>query len=95
MGLPILARLTVTTHRWFVSVEAPKQVSRLKPRPPVRHTKTFPTESEAKQFARAILADGMKLMAGTLQPHQPARRIIGPSEINQWIEEEEGGHSAR
>jgi hypothetical protein len=31
----------------------------------------------------------MKMMAGTLQPHQPMRRIIGSSEINQWIEEEE------
>jgi hypothetical protein len=86
----------VSTHRWFVSVEAPKQASRLKPRPlAARQTKTFPTESEAKQFARSMLSDGIKIMAGTLQPHQPARRIIGPSEINQWIKEEESDDSAQ
>jgi hypothetical protein len=43
-------------------------------------------ESEAKQFAKTMLPDGMKIMAGTLHPHQPMRRIIGSSEINQWIE---------
>ena len=88
-------KIRTTIDGWFVSVEAPKQASRLKPRPPVRQTKTFPTESEAKQFARSMLSGGIKIMAGTLQPLQPTRRIIGPSEINQWIEEEETDDSAQ
>jgi hypothetical protein len=55
---------------------------------------TFPTEGEAKQFAKAMLSDGMKIMAGTLHPHQPIRRIIGSSEINQWIEGKESSDRA-
>jgi hypothetical protein len=50
---------------------------------------------EAKQFAKAMLSDGIKVMAGTLHPHQPMRRIIGSSsEINQWIEENESNDPA-
>jgi hypothetical protein len=83
---PKLARPTSSDY-WFVSVEAPRQWRLVSKRAHVRQTKTFPTESEAKQFAKAMLTDGMKIMAGTLHPHQPTRRIIGSSEINQWIEE--------
>ena len=93
MGLPILARRSVTTNQWFVSFDAPKQW-RLKSSASIRQTKTFPTESEAKQFAKAMLSDGIKIMVGTLQPHQPTRRIIGSSKINQWIEEEESDDPA-
>jgi hypothetical protein len=82
----------IVTNRWFVSFEAPKQ-RRLKSAP-IRQTKAFPTENEAKQFARAMLSDGMNIVAGTLQPHQPSRRIIGSSEISQWIEEEQSDDSA-
>jgi hypothetical protein len=48
-------------------------------------------ESEAKQFAKAKLSEAMKVTAGTLSPHQPIRRTITASEINQWIEEEVDG----
>jgi hypothetical protein len=85
----MLARRKVSDH-WFVSVEAPKQFRLVsKKRAFVRKAKTFPTEREAKQFAKAMLSDGMKIIAGTLNPHQPIRRIISASEISQWIEEEE------
>jgi hypothetical protein len=77
------------SHHWFVSVEAPRQWRIAPKRAHIRQTKTFPTESEAKHFAKAMLSDGMKIMAGTLHPHQPVRRIIGSSEINQWIEGKE------
>ena len=84
-----MARRTVITNRWFVSVDTPKQKGPVSSRTPIaRQTKTFPTESEAKQFARAMLAEGMKVTAGTLIPHQPTRRIITASDVNQWIEEE-------
>ena len=84
----MLTRRTASDH-WFVSVEAPKQWRIASKRAHTRHTRTFPTESEVKQFAKAMLSDGMKMMAGTLYPHQPIRRIIGSSEIDHWIEEEE------
>ena len=50
------------TNRWFVSVESLK-LRRF--RTYARQTKTFATESEAKQFAKAMLSDGVKIMAGT------------------------------
>jgi hypothetical protein len=50
-------------------------------------TKGFPTEVEAKQFAKAMLSEELKVIAGTLSPHQPARRYFPSSEIGQWIED--------
>jgi hypothetical protein len=81
-----------TTNHWFVSVETPKHLrlpfsSSAVPR--ARETKSFPTEIEAKQFAKAMLSEGRKVTAGTLSPHQPIRRTVTASEINQWIEDEE------
>jgi len=89
-----VARGTISNH-WFVSVEAPRQWRIASKRAHTRQTITFPTESEAKQFAKTMLSDGMKIMAGTLHPHQPIRRIIGSSEINQWIEGKESTDPAQ
>jgi hypothetical protein len=93
MGSPIVAKGTIS-DQWFVSVEAPRQLRIASRRAHTRQTMTFPTESEAKQFAKAMLSDGMKIMAGTLHPHQPVRRIIGSSDINQWIEGKESNDPA-
>ena len=46
----------------------------------------FPTEIEAKQFARTMLSEGFKVMAGTMNPHLP-RRLVVASEIARWIED--------
>jgi hypothetical protein len=51
--------------------------------------KAFPTEREAKQFAKAKLSQGLKVTAGTLNPHLPIRRLVLASEIEKWIEEKE------
>jgi hypothetical protein len=79
-----MARRTVTNH-WFVSVDALRQG-----RPhwtPARETKTFPTEAEAKQYAKEMLSEKTKIVAGTLlSGHQPVRRIISGSELYRWIE---------
>jgi hypothetical protein len=84
-----MAKRTIITDRWFVSVDTPKHKGPVSSRTSVtRQAKTFPTESEAKQFAKAKLAEGMRVTAGTLIPYQPIRRIIAASDINQWIEEE-------
>jgi hypothetical protein len=45
-------------------------------------------ELEAKQFARAMVSEGFKVMAGTMNPKLP-RRPIAASEIEQWIKEPE------
>jgi hypothetical protein len=79
----------------LVSVEAPKQWRIAPKREHTRDTITFPTESEARQFAKAMLSDGIKIMAGPLHPHQPMRRIVGSSETNQWIERDESNDPAR
>ena len=54
-----------------------------------RQTKTFPTEAEAKQFAKEILSDGTNIIAGTLlSAHQPTpRRIISGWDLRSWIED--------
>lgn len=39
---------------------------------------TFPTEADAKNFARSKLAEADDVVAGTLNPHLP-KRVIGPA----------------
>ncbi|MBN9043674.1 MAG: hypothetical protein BGP05_16355 [Rhizobiales bacterium 62-47] len=50
---------------------------------PVRSTRTFKSEADAKAFAKQILAQGMSVTAGTLNPHQP-KQVIGGSQIERW-----------
>ena len=84
-----MTRHTVQNH-WFVSVEASKQLRLAFPKKPARQTKTFPTEAEAKQFAKEMLSNKYRIIAGTLlSADQPARRFISGSQLNRWIEEEE------
>jgi hypothetical protein len=79
-----MARHKVIINRWYVFVQAPNEWRANSSRAPFpRMTKGFPTEVEAKQFAKAMLSDGLKVIAGTLSPHQPARRYISTSEIGQ------------
>jgi hypothetical protein len=77
------------TNHWFVSVEAQRR-GRLVPQTSRRETKTFPTEAEAKQYAKEMmLSDSHKIIAGTLlNGYQPVRRIIPASELNRWINKE-------
>jgi hypothetical protein len=84
-----MARHTVKNH-WFVSVEVPKQLRLASRNKPARQTKTFSSETEAKQFAKQMLSNKYKIVAGTLlSADQPARRIISGSQLIRWIEEEE------
>jgi len=78
------------TDLWFVSFKVPRRLRLDSPQQPVRRTKTFPTEAEAKQYAKEMLSERNRIIAGTLlSPHQPVRRIISGSELHRWIEEEE------
>jgi len=84
----IVAKYAIITNRWYVSLQAPSEWRPNSSRAAFsRKTKSFLTEGEAKQFAKAMQSDGFKVSAGTLNPHQPRRRITTASEINQWIEE--------
>jgi hypothetical protein len=86
----IVARYATIINHWYVSVET---ASRWRPTtsraPSARQTKSFPTEIAAKQFAKEMSSEGLKVTAGTLSPHQPKRRTITASEIDRWIEESE------
>jgi hypothetical protein len=87
-----MVRYNSITNHWFVSVETPKHLRLRFSSSAVtrgRETKSFPTEIEAKRFAKAMLSDGRKVTAGTLSPHQPIRRTVTASEIYQWIAEDE------
>jgi hypothetical protein len=87
IGAVLMARRTVI-DQWFVSVEMPRPSRGT--RRSARQTKSFPTEAEAKQYAKAMVAEGNKIMAGTLlRADQPVRRIISGSELYRWIEEKD------
>ena len=81
-----MARRTVPNH-WFVSSVVPRKLrlgTTLS-----RETKTFPTEAEAKQYAKQILSERKNVIAGTfLSGHQPTRRIISGQALLRWIGEE-------
>jgi hypothetical protein len=85
----IVARRTIIINHWYVSIDRPSQRRPSLSRGPLpRQSKSFLTEIEAKQFARAMLSEGFKVMAGTMNPHLP-RRLVVASEIERWIEEKE------
>jgi hypothetical protein len=80
-----MANHKMANHYWFVSAETPKQ-SRRGIRLHVRQTKAFPTEAEAKQFAKEMLSDEMKILTGTFLS-APKRRIVSGWHLRRWIEE--------
>jgi hypothetical protein len=71
---------------WYVSFEPQKRVGK---RSQARATETFRNEQDAKAFARAKLAEGSNVNAGTLNPHRP-KRTITSIHILDWLKEPEG-----
>jgi hypothetical protein len=69
---------------WYVSFEFKERV--LGKRSQARVTETFWNEQEAKAFARARLAEGLNVNAGTLNPHLP-KRTITSRQILDWLKE--------
>jgi hypothetical protein len=87
--LPVMSRHTIIANHWYVSIERPSQWRPgLLRAPSPRQSKSFPTEIEAKKFAKAMVSEGLKVMAGTMNPHLP-RRLIVATEIERWVEETE------
>jgi hypothetical protein len=70
--------------KWYVSFQ-PKGL-RKGTRTHTRRAETFQTEQEAKAFARAKLAEGLKFSAGTLNPHLP-KRMIASVDLLDWLNE--------
>jgi hypothetical protein len=68
---------------WYVSFETQGTHAKR------RTTEPFQTEQEAKAFARAKLADGSNVNAGTFNPHTP-KRIITSAQIADWLDEAGG-----
>ena len=58
----MMARSSVTNH-WFVSFEAPREWRLAFLKKPARQTKSFPTETEAKQFVKEMLNTGSVLLS--------------------------------
>jgi hypothetical protein len=69
---------------WYVSFESRDEVSgrRLQ----TRATETFRNEHDAKAHARAKLAEGSNVNAGTLNPHLP-KRTITSRQVLDWLKE--------
>ncbi|HTO67090.1 MAG TPA: hypothetical protein VMM15_38225 [Bradyrhizobium sp.] len=71
-------------HTWYVTFEMHKR-GLLPKRRSHRMTRSFETEPEAKDFARARLDEGLVVFAGTLNPFLP-KQLIPSSGIPQWLE---------
>jgi len=70
--------------KWYVSFERKdRQPGR---NHPLREAETFRNEQDAKAFARARLADGSNINAGTLNPHSP-KRTISSKQLRDWLNE--------
>jgi len=69
--------------KWYVSFE---RKDRQPGRNHYREAETFRNEQDAKAFARARLADGSNINAGTLNPHLP-KRTIASSQLLDWLNE--------
>jgi hypothetical protein len=65
---------------WFVSVETSGK------RGKIRTTEPFQNERDAKTFAKAKLANGSNMNAGTLNPYRP-KRLITSAQISDWLNE--------
>jgi hypothetical protein len=68
-------------NTWYVAISIPykKKTGNYS-----RRSRTFASESDAKRYAAAMIAEGVELSAGTLNPVVP-KRTIGPLQIEQWL----------
>jgi hypothetical protein len=71
-------------HTWYVTFEVPRSVTLIKRRTP-HLSRTFETEAEARDFARAKFESGLIVTAGTINPHLP-RQAIPSEKIPAWLE---------
>jgi hypothetical protein len=78
------SRTLALAKKWYVSFVPVGRKQK-------RTAKTFETENEAKAFALNILATGLAVSAGTVNPHLP-KRTISPADAKMWAQSEYGVH---
>jgi hypothetical protein len=71
-------------NTWYVAISIPGKKE--KAGNYSRRSRTFASETDAKLYAVAKIAEGVELSAGTLNPVVP-KRTIGPLQIEQWLSE--------
>jgi hypothetical protein len=70
-------------HTWFVAYETGSKDGIGHYR---RRTRAFPTEEEAKAFARELIESGTKrITAGTINPVRPKRVLSSRQDIAPWL----------
>ena len=70
-------------YTWFVAYETSSRDGIGHYR---RRTKSFPTEEEAKAFARELIERGTtRITAGTINPVRPKRVLSSRQDIAPWL----------
>ena len=70
---------------WYVTFELQKRGLLSGRRRSPRATRRFATETEARNFARAKLDEGLIVFAGTINPQFP-KQLVTSAEIADWID---------
>jgi hypothetical protein len=71
---------------WYVSFDIPKSAKssgRLAP----RATEIFRSETEAKDFARLKFTEGIRVNAGTINPHVP-KHVVSSVDVQDWLDQD-------
>jgi hypothetical protein len=74
------SRTLALAKKWYVSFVPVGRKEK-------RATKTFETENQAKAFALNILATGLAVSAGTVNPHLPKQAILW-ADAKMWARSE-------
>ena len=74
------SRTLALAKKWYVSFVPVGRKEK-------RATRTFETENEARAFALTVLARGLAVSAGTVNPHLP-KRTISPVDAKTWAQSE-------
>lgn len=74
-------------YSWYVSY-LPEAMPNCTGRRPMRVTRKFNSETEAKRFAQEIVKTDFSAMAGTLNPSMP-RKVIASRAILDWISQKD------
>jgi hypothetical protein len=69
-------------NRWYATYTEQSDRS---PRRNARMTRIYDTEEHAKLFAKEIATNGLRLTAGTINPHLP-KKVIRTTELAAWVE---------
>ena len=69
-------------NSWYVSYESGISTAGGHYR---RQTKSFSCEEEAKDFAQTLVARGVRVTAGAINPEHPKRLLATEQQISDWL----------